>query len=185
MTNWSNRHFPLWPLAVVAVLAVPLALGGVSYRKEAEYGPASHDRPVAIHIQNRGTSWGSADYVGRSVWGAPFDVYVNGEAPEGTEYETMILDAVVVSDGTAELRRVEQVEVPLERWSSLGATERTVMANFYVLEDALPATPPRITVRATGRLASKAGAMPFDVLQSFDLVKTENLHVGSRTFPLK
>lgn len=185
MTNWSNRSFSLWPWVAAAVLAVPLAMGGVSYRKEAEYGPANTD-PGSINVQNREISqWGSGDYVGWSHYGPPFDVYIRAEAPKGFEGDTMHLDSVVISDGTAELRRVRDVEAPLEAWETVVGVGGTVMAATYVMQDALPVTPPRITIRVAGRMGSGTGSVPIDIAQTFELAEREQLHVGARTFPLK
>lgn len=172
-------------LALVAALA-PLVLGGIHLRVETAYQPASPDGPVELHVQNsERSSWGIRDYVSGDTYEAPFDLYVSGESPDADGEGLMILDRVTVSDGATELRRAGPIEVPLDpAVVRQGAAETPVRAASFVLRDAIPSAGPRLTLRATGRIATAGGTRPFDVAHVVERVHGRTLHVGARALRL-
>ena len=177
-----------WTAAtIVALLSLaPLLLGGVYYRRQTEYRPASPDGPVELHLQNtEGPAWGNRQFVGGDVYAGPFDLHLSAETEHAEGDAVLVLESLTVSDGATELRRAGPVEVPLDPAVRMqGGTEMPMRWATFVLPDAVPSasTAPRLTLRATGRIVTRGGTRPFDVVHTVERADEIVLSVGSRDF---
>jgi hypothetical protein len=176
----------LWVGAAIAalVLLAPALLGGVYYRRQTEYRPPSPDGPVEIHVQNTArSSWGTREFVGGDVYAGPFDLYLSAETEDAEGDAVMVLESLTVSDGANELRRAGPVEVPLDPAVRMqGGAETPMRWATFVLRDAAPGAPPRLTLRAKGRLVTRVGTKPFEVAHTVERADEVVLSVGSRDF---
>jgi hypothetical protein len=168
-------------LAVLVLALVLIAVsGGIGYSSRTVFRIAeSTDESLTIHIQDSAqTSWGNADVMYYSVYGAPYIVYLSGNLPPGSSASQASVRATVQADG-AQIAQVEEVVLRVSPVTVYRADSMTVVPGFGPEPLATFETlPHEVVVSGTVVLNGSDGKSERSFVRRFPAFEVQKFRVG-------